>query len=333
MAATVQGQPSDRRPFVPLLSLYGAKLIGCDLKTYYTDSASYARGQAAVVENFHPDVLVAPFAFSGFGEAFGGEQRYFDDQPPNLARPAIRSFDEWGSIKFPDIDSHPCLLYFRQALQQIASEHGHDTIIAAVMPGPFDLPIMIMGLEGWIETVLTRPNEVPRVLEETGAFFLRWIAAALADGANAVVLPSPFLLPTVVTRALAENIVLPLLNDIFAQLPCQVILHSVGAPFLPLLDLLCELPNVAGAVLYEGEDLRRAREILGPDVVLFGGVDGGRLWRHTPESLKSTTRAILSAQRDDPRFVFATVGPDVAWQTSAEQIHAIQDTISESREI
>jgi len=329
VTATMQGQPADQRPFVPLLSLYGAKLNRCPLDVYYRDPAAYARGQAAVVDMFHPDVLVAPFALVGLGEAFGGELRFFADQPPNLARSAIRSIDDWDRLCVPDIDSHPSLTYFREALRMIASAHGHETIIAAPMLGPFDLPIMVLGLNGWLETVLARPQEIPRVMEVTGPFFLRWVSAALADGANAVVLPSPFLLATIITRDLAESIVVPTLRDIYAQLPCPVLLHCVGAPFLPLLDILVELPNVGGTVVDEEDDLSAARKILGPERVLFGGLDGGRIWRRSPEELRITTRKILEAQRDDPRFVFATVGPDVAWQTSTEQIQSIQETIAE----
>lgn len=330
IAATMQGLPVDQCPFVPLLSLYGAKLTDCPLDTYYTDPAAYARGQSAVVETFHPDVLAAPFALAKLGEAFGGTLRFFEDQPPNLARPAIRSINELESMCMPDIDSHPSLTYFREALRQISSAHGEDTIVAVPTLGPFDLPIMIFGLDGWLETVLARPDEVSRVIEVTGQFFLRWIDAMLADGAGAVVLPAPFLIPTVITRELAKNTVLPALQGIYAQLPCPVLPHAVGSPLLPLLDLLCELPNVGGAVLDEGEDLVAAREVIGPESILFGGLDGGLIWRRSPEELRTAAREILQQRRSDPRFVFTTVGPDVAWQTSPEQIRTIQQTIAET---
>lgn len=330
VSAAMQGLPVDQRPFCPLLSLYGARLTGCDLQTYYTDASAYARGQQAVVETFHPDVLAAPFVLAGLGEAFGGELRYFQDQPPNLARPVISSTDELSTLTEPDIDGHPSLLYYREALRRLADQYGHDTIIAAPLLGPFDLPIMIMGLEGWLQSVISAPDEVSRVIEITSPFFLRWVAALLADGADALILPSPFLIPAIITRELAERVVVPVLDEIYAQLPCPVILHSVGSPFLPLLELLGTLPNIAGAVLDEGEDLTTARECLGPDAILFGGLDGGLIWRRTSEEVRTATRRILDERRDDPRFVFTTVGPDVAWQTPPELIQSIQETIAEA---
>jgi len=148
VSAVMQGQPVDQRPFCPLLSLYGAKLTACSLSTYYTDPVAYARGQQAVTETFHTDVLAAPFVLAGLGEAFGGELRYFHDQPPNLARPAIRSIVELSDLTVPDIDGHPSLVYYREALRHLVTQHGHNTIIAAPLLGPFDLPIMIMGLDG-----------------------------------------------------------------------------------------------------------------------------------------------------------------------------------------
>lgn len=306
-----------------------AKLSKCPLRTYYTDPSAYARGQRAIVETFDPDVVVAPFVLVGLAEAFGGQVRYFDDQPPNLVRPAISSAEDVGRLTLPDPDTHPALLYYREALRALVAEHGRERIIAAPMLGPFDLPIMIMGLEAWLESVLFSGDQMLRVLEVTIPFAQRWVNALVSDGASALVLPSPFLTPAVITSELAERVVIPAIWGAYEQLPCPVFLHSVGGPFLPLLRLLAGLPNVAGAVVDEGEDLTESRDALGPTALLFGGLDGGRSWRRTPEQIETFVRQILLDRKDDPRFVFATIGADVAWQTRPEQIHAIQRTIAE----
>ena len=100
--ATLMGKPVDRRPFVPVLSLYGAKLTDCPLKQYYSDAAAYARGQAAARELFEPDALCTPFAYGLIGEAFGSSLHYFEDMAPNVRRPAISSLKQWESLVFPD---------------------------------------------------------------------------------------------------------------------------------------------------------------------------------------------------------------------------------------
>ncbi|MCK5115308.1 MAG: hypothetical protein KAR44_01830 [Candidatus Aegiribacteria sp.] len=329
VTAVMKGQPYDQRPFCPLLSLYGAKLTECSLRTYYTDPASYSRGQQAVAETFHPDVLLSPFFMAGFGEAFGGELRYFEKQPPNLARPAISSIYELPDLNIPDPDSHPSLVYQREALRNLVIQHGQETIIAASLLGPFDLPIMIMGLESWLEIVLCDPGGVKQMLDVTTPFFLKWIEILIAEGADALVLPSPFLTPAILTCEVAERIVLPALRGIYDQLPCPVILHSVGGPFMPLLKLLGKLPNIGGAVVDEGEDLVMVRDVLGPGRILFGGLDGGLIWRRTPEELRVATHQILNERKDDLHFVFTATGPDVDWRTTPEQLHAILSAISE----
>lgn len=322
--ATLAGKPLDRRAIAPVLGLYGARLTNCPLEQYYTDPAAYAAGQSAIRETFQPDVLCAPLAFASIGAAFGGELVFLDTLPPNLRRPAVQSVEQWDSLVPPDPDAHPRLLYFRDTIRLMAAEQKGQVPIAMVIPIPVDIPAVIMGLETWLETVLFDPAGAERVMDKIIPFYVRLVNGFFAAGATFVVMPCGFASPAIVTREIVTTFTRPILAKVLAQLSGPVVLHNVGAPILPHLDLLTGLPSVVAFIVDQQDDLARARRVVGPDSVLFGGLDCANLGRMTAAEVEDRCRAILEERRQDARFVLGTSGPDVAWNTPPENIHAMR---------
>ena len=268
--ATLEGKPVDRRPYYALLSLYGAKLTGCPLEKYYTDPSEYARGQEAVLETFHPDILFSPFKLVGEAEAFGGKIRYFDNQPANLIKPAIESIEQLPTLKVPDIDSDPCLLFFRQALSKMVKGVGGDAAIGAIMLSPIDIPLMIMGIEAWLDTVLFNPDGVKRMLDITVPFFVKRANSLLAEGADCLVMPATFFSSKVITRQIAESLTVPVLHKAFAEVKGPIVLHHGGSPIVPFMDICSSLPNVIGYVVDNTDDMSEAREKIGDGPTIMG---------------------------------------------------------------
>ena len=323
--ATLAGKPLDRRAIAPVLGLYGARLTNCPLEEYYTDPVAYAAGQSAVRETFQPDVLCAPLAFASIGAAFGSELVFLDTESPNLRRPAVQSVEEWDSLVVPDPDAHPRLLYFRDTIRLMAAEHGGEVPIAMVIPIPADIPELVMGLESWLETVLFDPAGARRVMDKIIPFYVRLVNGFFAAGATFVVMPCGFASPAIVTREIVTTFTRPILAQALDQLCGPVVLHNVGAPILAHLDLLTGLPSVAAYIVDQRDDLARARAVVGPDCVLFGGLDCANVGRMTASEVANRCRAILEERRHDARFVLGTSGPDVAWNTPPENILAMRN--------
>lgn len=329
IAATLQGKSIDRRAVCLILPLYGARLTGCGLTEHYTDPAAYARGQSAVLETFQPDVLFGPFSLPLEGAAFGSEVRFFDNQAPNLARPAIASADEIGRLVMPDADDHPGLAYFREVIRRMSGEHGHEVPIAAIVAGPTDLPAMILGIDGWMETLLFEPEAARRMLGLTISHSVRWINALLSDGAMFAVLPVDFANPRMVSREVAYEVAIPALRETLSQLDGPVFLHSGGSPLAPFLDLFTGLPNVAGFVVNGGDSLAEARTNPGPMPVLIGNIDGPTLFLRESEQIRSDCEAALHDRCDDPYFVLGTCAADVGFGTPPENIHVFREAAAD----
>lgn len=322
--ATLAGRPVDRRPVAPVLSLYGARLTGCPLERYYNDAAAYADGQAAVGEAFRPDVLFAPFDFAALGAAFGSELQHFEHQAPVVRRPALASAAEWGHVAVPDVETHPRLRYLRGAVRRLAAAHGGTVPVVAVLPPPTDLPLLVLGMEGWLEAVLFDPPAAARILDDIVPFFVRLANALFAEGASLLALTCALAAPAILPRKTVQAFVLPVFREALSRLRGPVLLHHGGNPLVAHLDLLAGLPGVVGFALDHRDDLGRGRAVLGSEPVLLGGPSAPDLPSSTPEETLASCRAVLEDRRGDPRFVLCSTGPDIPWDALPETIHALR---------
>lgn len=321
------GQPLDRRPFTLLLSLYGAVLTGCPLERHYSEPAAYVRGQTAVREVFRPDVLFAPVAVAALAEAFGARVQYSAEVAPVVVAPAVRSAAEWASLPSPDPDRHPRLLYLREALRLLAAEHGREVPIAAVLLAPFDLASLVIGIDEWMGTLLFDRPTAEMIVRRLTPFVVDMANRCFEGGATFVVLSVMYASPGFVTRDIATRFSRPALAEVLAQLRGPVVLHHVEHPLLPHLDALAGLPGVAGIALAEGDDLNRAREILGPGPILLDGPAAPWLRNASRTEVEAVCRTFLEDRRDDPRFILATSKTDVYYDTPAENIHALREAV------
>lgn len=330
--ATLEGKPTDRRAIAPGLGLYGARLSGCPLQTYYRDPAAYARGQAQVRERFAPDLLFGPFAFALIGEAFGSELHWFETQPPTVRRPVAATVEDWDGLAIPDPHRDPRLAYLREAVRLMVAEHRGEVPIGMPLPPPIDLPALVMGMEGWMETVLFDPEGARRILDKVIPFFVRLANGLLEAGASFIVAPCAFASPAIVTREIAAQFARPVLTETLTKFQGPLLLHHGGAPILANLDLVAGLPRTVGYVVDERDDLDRARQILGPDVILLAGPNAPRLDGRDPAEVARVCRAILDNRRADPRFILTTTGPDIPWNTPPENIEILRHSAMECSE-
>lgn len=99
---SLKGLPVDRPPVLAVLGAYGGKLTGTPLPELYTDADKFVAGQQAVIDTFKIDMVLSTLDFSLIAEAFGGQIVFFDDQPPNMKRPAAANIKEALALPLPD---------------------------------------------------------------------------------------------------------------------------------------------------------------------------------------------------------------------------------------
>ena len=321
--SAVKGTVPDRPAVSMTLSLYGAKMINAPLKEYYTQASLYAEGQQAVRETFDADILFTPFSLASIGEVFGSQIAFFDYQPPNMAVPGCKSAQQVVDLAKNPMIQEKSVHYHVEATGFMKKDNNNTAAIGGVFLSPVDLPTMAMGMEGWLNTLLFQEREANLILESMIPFFVNSANALFQAGVHIMVLPLAFCNPHIVTRRMVEKIMIPVLKEAFQQLQGPVVLHHVGLPLSPFLELLNNLPNVVGYALDSTDSFSNARQTLGKAPVLLGNIDGPTLYRHSQDDIMNLCHRIYENRKNDSHFILATSGADIPLQTPKENIHAL----------
>lgn len=325
--SALEGRSSGRPPFTMTLSLYGARLTGCPLEEYHRNAAAYDEGQAAVRALCQPDILFAPFALSIEAAAFGCELQVFADYAPNIRRPAVRGPESFLAMDLPDPDSSPQLLYLREAVRLMATRWKREVPVCAVLTAPVDLPALVMGIDGWIDTLITRPDLARTVLERCTRHFVGLANALLAEGAAFVALPMIFTNPRFLYQKLVDEMILPVIREAFAEVQGPIVIHHGGNRLLPTVQALLDLPQVAAYAFDNRDSLAEARSILGPGRLMLGGIHGPTLGYGPIEVCLARVKAVLDDRGHDPAFIFASAGADVPYAVEPARIVEIARAI------
>jgi len=320
---TLQGLPTDRVPVFAVLGAYGGKLTQTDLKTLYSDAEAYVSGQQAVRDLLGFDMILATFDYSAIAEAFGGEVAWFDNQAPNMKRPAASEPAAVAALKLPDPRRTARLPVILAATRQLASMYRGSVPVFAAVPGPGALPALVLGLETWMETVLFDEDNARRILERTGRFFLDWTNALCDAGATGLVVTESVASVEISTRDLFEKVFLPHLYGLFGQINAPLVFHHGGGRIRHVLDLLPGLPGLAGVVVGSRDDLGAARSALGDELTLIGNLDNLSLPAVSAAEIRGRSLACLKTAAPAGRYILLHSAADVPLGTPLENIQAM----------
>lgn len=329
--SAVSGEKPDRIPLSLTLSLYGAKLTNCPLKEYYTNPDYYVAGQQKVFEAIAPDIIFSPFTLPKFGEAFGSEIKYFDNQPPNLKKPVIKNIEDIHNLDFPKALESDVIRYFSESIKGLKENLGHEVAIAAIAPSPFELPVMLMGIGNWLDLLLSYPKESESLIGKSSEFFLNITNQFFENGATFIVLPTIFFNPTIITKGIAKKLIHNSQN-IFSQLRGPVVLHSGGARMTPFLEIYENLANVVGFVINSDDSLIDARKNTTQDQVIVGNIEGPTLANLSKEEIATQTLEICNKFSTDSNFIFGSSGADISYNTPLDNILIIKKVLEQLSE-
>lgn len=319
----LSGQAQERPPFSLVLSLYGSRLTGQDTESYYRDPEAYARGQAAVRDLIHPDILFGPFALSLIAEAFGAQLALTPRFPPTVKRLAYRSADELlqGARRVAaDAGAFPYLL---RSVEALARDAAGEIPVCGILATPVDLPIILLGMEGWLETLLFEPEKAQEILFIMEEYFITLASAYFASGAAFLATPLILSNPVLMPLAMSRRLLLPSLGRALAALPGPLVIHHGGNRILPCLADMGNWPKVAGFVIDARESLGEARDHVAPSHVLLGNIDGPSLAGRSTESVLAQADELRAYASTDPRFIILSSGADVPWETDPLLLRAL----------
>ncbi len=321
---TLAGLPVDRLPVFAVLGAYGGNLTQTDLKTLFSDSAAYVKGQQALQNEFGFDLVLSAFDFSAISEAFGGTVAWSVNQVPNMKRPAAKNAADALILPLPDIHKTARLPVILDINRQLSALYKEQVPIISALPGPCILPALIIGLDQWMETILFDEQFAMKLLEYTAPFFVSWANGLLEAGADCLVFTEGMASAEIAPRSIFEERCLTHFRSILNQINGPKVISSTGGCMNHVLDLLTGIEGLVGVICGSKDDLAEARRLLGPDLTIIGNLDNLTLPAVTAGEIYETCLDRLKIAAPSGHFILANAGADVPQATSPENLRAMQ---------
>jgi uroporphyrinogen decarboxylase len=325
IGAVLSGSATDRPPYGIVSSVYGAKAGNMDLERYFADPQWYALGQEAVVELLDPDILFGPFVFAFHAAAFGADPAPQKEAAPGVRKPAFRSVQEAAACPLPPVDENRYLSFLVKSVEFLALRFGKEKALVAPIISPVDLPVLLVGMEAWLEALLFDKPAAAALAEKMTDHFTQMARAYVHAGAAMLATPVMFVNPEILDEANIRTLTLPILEKAFAASPVPVAFHHGGTRLSNWISLFSSLPNLGGFILGEKDSFTEARATLGEEPILMGNISGPHFDAYGPSGISKRLEDLVNDRRKDRRWICTSSGAEVPYRTDPAVLTAVRD--------
>lgn len=310
LVAAMTGAPCDRIPIFCNVLDHGARAMGVGLKEYYADGELVAEGQVRMRERFGHDNVWSLFYVGKEAELLGCRKILFaPDGPPNVGEYIIREPRDIEALEVPRaLEDHPAFIEQSRCLAALRREVGGRYPICAYITATMTLPVLLMGMERWLEFLLLGPFSArDELLAKCHEFFVRETAAFRAAGADVIVYSNPFGATEILPMNLFLDLSLPWIQKDITAVGSQGVVYYCGtARFNPVLDIVLESTGIGAYYLSPLDDISEAKRILGASALTCGIINDIRMVEWSPEEIRSEVRRIIGTGKPGGRFLFGT---------------------------
>jgi uroporphyrinogen-III decarboxylase len=311
LVAAINGEPSDRIPVFCNLLDQGAKELGMSIEEYYSNGDHVAEGQLRMREKYGYDSLWSLFYVGKEAELLGCRRIvYAKDGPPNVGEMVIQSYDDIHKLQVPeDISAHPAFQESLKCLRILRAAAGGTYPICAYLTASMTLPAILMGMEKWMELLLTGPADVRNeLLAKCSDFFHREITAYRNAGADIFVYANPFGSTDFIPRKFFEEVSLPWMErDLTPGGTQGVVYYCGGARMNSVIDLVLERLGIATYYLSPLDDIAEGKKILAGRALCAGVINDIPLIDWSRNEIRKEVRRMLAAGMAGGKFFFGTL--------------------------
>lgn len=317
LSAAINGAPAPRIPIFCNLLDQGARELGMTQREYYAKGEHVAEGQLRMRARFGHDNVWSLFYVGKEAEFFGcREILYAEDGSPNVADFVIQSWDDIARLQVPDdLTTHPAWAETAECLRILRAEVGATHPICAYLTASTSLPALLMGMERWLELLMTGPCDlVDALLMICSDFFQKEVAAYRAVGANVLVYSTPFGSIHFVGKKRFEQFSLPWMQRDLAPGGVGGIVYYCGmAPFNDVIGQVMDKLDVNVHYISPLADLTEAKAIVNGRLPAKGGqgltcavIDDIKMIRWTPEETRAEVKRLCHIGKPGGHFLFGT---------------------------
>lgn len=274
----LEGKPVDRTPVVPIFMAWAAEYAGHTYGQFQEHHEVFTDSILKTQERFQFDQLTTlsdPFRETS---DYGAKVTFVDHGVCRCEQPYIASPADVKKLRRMPIDEAPRMLDRLRGIETFVREKKGELSILGWVEGPLAEYTTLRGLENGLTDLMVDPSFFEDVCAITMENAIDWAAAQVDAGADMIGVGDAA--SSLISEDSFREYVLPWQKRLFDGIHAagaKVRLHICGA-----IDHIIPAIKENGADVVDIDwmvDLARAREILGPDKLLFGQFDPAAVLR------------------------------------------------------
>lgn len=308
LTAAVNGTAAPRIPVFCNLFDHGARELGMSSREYFSRGEHVADGQLRMRERYGHDNVWSLFYVGKEAELLGCTDILFDDNgAPNVADFVIKNYDDIARLEIPDdLTAHPAWAETATCLKILRESVGDTHPICAYLTASSTLPALLMGMDKWMELLLSGPADIrDELLRKCSLFFQKEVAAYRAGGANVLIYSTPFGSTSFVGAKRFREFSMPWMASDLAPGGIDNIVYYCGmAPFNNVIeDVLREL-HIGVYYISPMADLAEAKAIIGQRALTCGVIDDIKMINWSEAETRAEVKRMCEIGKPGGHFLF-----------------------------
>jgi uroporphyrinogen-III decarboxylase len=303
---------SDRIPVFCTLLDQGAKELGMSAETYFSKGEYVAEGQLKMREKYGYDNVWSLFYVGREAELWGCKKiLYAREGSPNVADFVIKSYEDIPKLQVPEnIVDHPAFEEPMKCQRILKDEVGGKYSICAYLTSTMTLPILLMGMDKWMDLLFSGPTDLKNLLlAKCNDFFIKELNAYRQAGADVLVYSNPFGSTDIVPMKFFMNQALPWIEkDVKAVGPEGLVYYCGTSRMNPVIDLVLKKTGIECYNLSPFDDIAEACKIIAGRAVTVGIFNDIKLIDWSEEEIRCEVRRIIQEGKPAKKFIFGTQG-------------------------
>jgi [methyl-Co(III) methanol-specific corrinoid protein]:coenzyme M methyltransferase len=268
-------EPIDTMPFfsgMGMVVMPGIEKAGLKFATIHTDAERMAQSAIWTAKMMNFDCVVIPYDMTMESEAIGNKISLYEDSEdilyPTIPNKIWTTLDE---LDIPDNITEMGRLPMLPKVIEIIKKEAPELPIGCWQLGPFTQAGQMLELDLMLKGVFKQKEKVAEVLDKLTDMIIK-IGIFLQDaGCDYITLREPGVAADLLSPRTFKEFIQPRLTKILAAWKSPKLLHICGQTE-PLLAMMNEC-GADGLTVDIKCDVRKGREILGPDVLFMGNLD------------------------------------------------------------
>lgn len=268
-------EPIDTMPFfsgMGMVVMPGIEKAGVKFPTVHTDPERMAMSAVWSAKTMNFDCVVIPYDMTMESEAVGNTISLYEDSEdilyPTIPNKMWSTLDE---VKIPDNITELGRLAMLPKAIEIIKREAPDLPVGSWQLGPFTQAGQMLELDLMLKGVFKQKEKVAQVLDTLTDMIIKIGQYLQAAGCDYITLREPGVAADLLSPRTFKEFIQPRLTKILAAWESPKLLHICGQTE-PLLAMMNEC-GADGLTVDTKCDVRKGREILGPDVLFMGNVD------------------------------------------------------------